>query len=98
MPRKLTAKQLLKKFPELLKEKENENCLVDICCPECGNHSYFKIEMTTMMELLDNGTDCHEDTDWGPNSYCICKDCHYSNKVRKFTFKGLDDAIYQARS
>jgi hypothetical protein len=97
MPRKLTPKQLIKKFPDLLKKNENENCLVDICCPECGNRSSFKIQMVAVIELFDNGTECHEDTEWDGSSYCECADCMHAGKVRNFTFKGLDAEIYQQR-
>ena len=94
MPRKLTARQFLKKFPD---SEQNENCLEDMGCPECGNRERFKIEMTAVIEICDEGTEDHGDTEWDDKSYCECFVCSLSGKVRNFTFKGLDDLIHETK-
>lgn len=91
--RKLTIKQLLKKFPEIRDHSINENCLQDFCCPECGNRDEFKIVMSSLFTLMDDGTDSYEDTEWGDRSFCRCAHCDHEGKARDFQFKGLDDEI-----
>src|SRR5437660_5765113 len=63
--RKLTARRLIQKLPRL---RPNENCLINIACPECGNRDQFRIEMKSMFTLRDDGTDGYEDTEWGQNA------------------------------
>lgn len=91
--RKLTARHLAQKFPSL---QQNENCLTNIACPECGNRDQFRIEMKSVFALRDDGTDGYEDTDWGQNAYCQCGGCQHEGKVRDFTFAGLDDLLQSA--
>ena len=88
--RKLTAWQLAQKFQKL---QQNNNCLTNIACPECGNRDQFRIEMKSVFSLCDAGTVGYEDTDWGPNGFCQCVECHHEGKVRDFTFAGLDDLL-----
>ena len=92
-PRKLTARRLMQKFPNL---QPNDNCLTNIACPECGNRDQFRIEMKSVFTLRDDGTDGYEDTDWGRNAYCQCGQCQHEGKVRGFTFPGLDDLLHTA--
>ncbi len=92
-PRKLTARQLTEKFPDL---RPNDNCLTNIACPECGNRDPFRIEMKSVFTLRDDGTDGYEDTDWGRNAYCQCGECKHEGKVRDFAFPGLDDLLRSA--
>ncbi len=92
-PRKLTARRLMQKFPNL---QPNDNCLTNIACPECGNRDQFRIEMKSVFTLRDDGTDGYEDTDWGRSAYCQCGQCQHEGKVRGFTFPGLDDLLHTA--
>ena len=92
-PRKLTARRLMQKFPNL---QPNDNCLTNIACPECGNRDQFRIEMKSVFTLRDTGTDGYEDTDWGRNAYCQCGQCQHEGKVRDFTFPALDDLPHTA--
>lgn len=91
--RKLTARQLIQKFPRL---RSNGNCLTNIACPECGNRDQFRIEMKSMFTLRDDGTDGYEDTEWGQSNYCQCGQCQHEGKARNFTFPGLDDLLLSA--
>ncbi len=93
--RKLTARQLTEKFPNL---QPNDNCLTNIACPECGNRNQFRIEMKSVFTLRDDGTDGYEDADWGQNAYCQCGECQHEGKVRDFTFAGLDDLLQSANA
>ena len=91
--RKLTARRLMQKFPNL---QPNDNCLTNIACPECGNRDQFRIEMKSVFTLRDDGTDGYEDTDWGRNAYCQCGQCQHEGKVCDFIFAGLDDLLHTA--
>ena len=97
--KKLTVPQLVTKFPAMLKGAENENCLEDMACPVCGQRERFKIEMKAIIEIRDEGTEDHGDTDWDGNSWCECpeSECRHEGKARDFKFKGLDAYIYKNR-
>lgn len=86
----MTAQQLIKKFP---RQRRNENCLTDIACRECGNRDQFRIEMKSTFTLRDDGTDSHEDTEWGRSNFCQCSQCQHEGKVRDFTIPGLDNLL-----
>lgn len=89
--RRLTARQLIQKFPRL---RRNKNCLINIACPECGNRDQFRIEMKSVFTLRDDGTEGYEDTEWERNDYCQCSQCQREGKVRDFTFPDLDDLLH----
>jgi len=91
--RKLTARRLIQKLPRL---RPNENCLINIACPECGNRDQFRIEMKSMFTLRDDGTHGYEDMEWGQNAFCQCGQCQHEGKVRDFTFPGLDELLHTA--
>lgn len=63
----------------------NTNCLKGMNCPGCGSEGRFIISVQTLMEVSDDGTGNDWDTEWGDNSYCECKSCGYSGKVKNFT-------------
>ena len=88
--RKLTVKQLIKKHPGL---KTNNNCLTDIACPKCGNREHFRIQVKTICTLMDDGVDEHEDTEWGNQSFCQCKECDEAGTVKNFKFPNLDETL-----
>jgi hypothetical protein len=84
----MTPKQFVKKFPEA--NWINQNCLEDIACPHCGNRERFSVEVTTHMEIVDDGTDDHGDTEWDDESHCRCCDCNEDGAVKDFKIPGLD--------
>lgn len=88
---KLTARQFLKKFPE---SRANDNCLLDMGCPECGNRDNFHIDFTGTANVFDDGSDDEGDHEWEGRSPCRC-DCGHTGTVLGFTFNGLDDLIVQ---
>ena len=94
---KLTVEELIEKFDL---EKPNENCLTDVACPRCGGRDHFKIVVSTMMEMSDEGSGYHEDVDWNRMSHTKCcnqdKDgnsCDHEGPHHEFVFEGLDEAI-----
>jgi len=92
-PRKLTARQLIRKFPEM---HCNSNCLENIACPICGNRDEFKVEVLTRASLTDDGTDAEVgDHEYSENSYieCFSGTCRHHGRVRDFTFPGLDELL-----
>lgn len=63
----------------------NENCLEGFHCPRCGGEDRFRVAMTADIELFDDGTGDHGDTDWDASSYCECLACHHAGVVADFT-------------
>jgi hypothetical protein len=84
------AERMLKKFPDM---PPRENCLTDMACPECGSRDYFKITMSSVFEMFDDGTGDHEDTEWDGTSACTCGECGHEGTAADFTFEGLDELI-----
>jgi hypothetical protein len=69
--------------------KENEpprgeNCIEDMRCPGCGNHSRFKIVGTAVFEVTADGTEDYGDVDWDDASHASCPDCHAEGTVGYF--------------
>lgn len=66
---------------------KNTNCLEGIRCPECGQEDEFKIEVTTVMLVTDDGTevDRYAETEWTDASYILCPECERFGKVAEFT-------------
>ncbi len=104
-PRKHTARQLLNQFQFA---QANQNYLIDMACPQCGNREAFAVAVETFARLSDDGTDTQAgdwDTEYTPNSYCRCDNDKCGDKhgpagfligrVRDFTFPGLDALIEQ---
>lgn len=91
----MTAKQFLAKYPD---SNLNENCLEDMGCPNCGNWEQFSIRMTSIFEIVDEGTGDNEDTEWDGKSFCRCGDCDHEGRVKDFTFKGLDQMVYDKQN
>lgn len=63
----------------------NTNCLAGMDCPKCGSEGPFNIVVTTIMEVSDDGTNTHEDTEWDYKSYCKCTECGHEARVWNFT-------------
>jgi hypothetical protein len=66
----------------------NENCLLGMKCPKCGNEEPFAIAATCWAEVNDDGIDGAEDYEWHDTSTCICRRCTYTAKVADFKAKG----------
>ena len=65
----------------------NENCLVGMACPKCRSEEPFEIEVTTLVEVADDGTDFPQpgsDAEWGDDSFCRCCNCKHAARVQDF--------------
>jgi hypothetical protein len=73
----------------------NENCLDGIKCPACGTEDTFRIEVTTMATVTDDGAEVdHGDMDWDETSYAECANCHQHGKLSHF--KALSEAPHES--
>src|SRR5208282_1322179 len=64
---------------------ENTNCLEGMKCPKCGSLEPFKIEISTLVKIFDDGTDDDlGNHSWGDNSYCECCECAYAATAGDF--------------
>lgn len=63
----------------------NENCLIGISCPNCGQGDKFKIVGTVTFEVTDNGGEAIGDHEWNPGSPCTCTQCDYRGAVSDFS-------------
>jgi hypothetical protein len=64
----------------------NTNCLAGMQCPKCRSEGPFKIEVTSVIKMSDEGAEGDADhTDWGDDSYCECCQCAFAGKVGDFT-------------
>lgn len=67
--------------------KPNENCLEGMRCPTCGSREPFRIRVTLMVLMYDEGSEDRTmggDTEWGPESYCECYACGQYGLVKAF--------------
>ena len=62
----------------------NTNVLAGFKCPECGSFSPFRIEMTAVFDVTDDGTEVSGDSEWNDDSYCMCVQCEHSGIVEEF--------------
>ena len=62
----------------------NTNCLQGMKCPECGALEPFKIAISTIATVYDDGTEEFGDTEWDDDSYCECGSCSHSGIVEQF--------------
>lgn len=62
----------------------NTNCLWGFQCPKCGSYEPFRIEITTMLTVHDNGTSDTENHEWSDTSYCECPKCERFGTVADF--------------
>ena len=63
----------------------NTNCLDGVKCPACGNEDTFRIEVTTMATVTDDGAEVeHGDMKWDETSYAECDDCAECGKLSHF--------------
>jgi hypothetical protein len=62
----------------------NTNCLEGMLCPECGSEEPFRIAMSSLFEIYDDGTEAYGDTEWDDDSYCQCVECGFDGIVARF--------------
>ena len=60
------------------------NCLEGIRCPACGSTAKFRIEALTTVDMLDDGTDETNGTEWNDQSWIECSSCLTSGTVGPF--------------
>lgn len=90
-----TPGELLSLLPDL---PRNENCLEDIICPQCANRDEFQVELKTVANLTDDGTDANVgDHVYGSDAWAACKNCRYAGKLSIFKIEGLDNLIRERR-
>jgi hypothetical protein len=64
------------------------NCLEDIKCPECEQHSRFFILSTVTAVVTDDGAEAADGNfEWSSDSHIECHQCGNSGKVDEFTLK-----------
>lgn len=65
----------------------NTNCLQGLRCPQCGSYEPFHIEVLTVVQMWDDGTesDLGGGLDWKEDSYIDCYACQHSGTVKDFT-------------
>jgi hypothetical protein len=64
----------------------NDNCLDGIECPTCGNEDQFRIEITIMASVTDDGVEIeYGHTEWDKTSYAECAECCKHGTVADFT-------------
>jgi len=89
---KLTAEQLIEKFPDMACMEDS--LLQDLACPNCGERDSFKIGFTGTCRVDRYGSDDCGDHEWDAKSHCHCPVCDHVATVGEFTFKGLDELLY----
>lgn len=63
----------------------NDNCLESIHCPICESLEPFRIEVTGIVTVHDDGTDDDlRDIEWEDNASCQCVACNYIAQVKDF--------------
>lgn len=73
--------------PSIPRKTENENVLEGMQCPECRAFEPFKIEIKTLIQYTDEGSDPDDpgsDQEWGDESYCECVSCGFTATVKDF--------------
>lgn len=64
----------------------NTNCLKGMQCPngDCGSFGPYRIGVTTVAEMWDDGSDGTEDMEFEDASYCQCVMCSHEGSVSNF--------------
>ena len=72
----------------LATEREgNTNCLQGMQCPTCHAYEPFRIAVTTIVFMYDEGSEDDKmgrDQEWDETSYCECCACGFSGTVNDF--------------
>lgn len=63
----------------------NSNCLEGMQCVNCKSYGPFRIEITTVMIVHDDGVgESVSDTEWNDESFCQCSECDNAGPVSTF--------------
>lgn len=65
-------------------EDANSNCLAGFRCPKCSSIGPFRIVVTTLALVTDDGTEDFQGADWDDDSYCHCVSCQHDGIVEEF--------------
>lgn len=88
---KLRLEQFMERYP---RAEKMDNCCQDRACSNCGNRDNFRVEIKTMADLCDDGTDGDVgDHEHDEDSYMECRNCGAHGPASHFNIEGLDDAI-----
>ena len=91
--RKLSAAEFLELFPQV---NYNDNLLMDIACPECGNRDCFDVAISTRISITDQGVDEQTgDNEYDGDSSAFCVDCQAAGVLEDFTIPGLDELLQE---
>lgn len=63
----------------------NDNCLAGMKCPSCGSYGPFKMVVSCIALVTDEGIEETEDYEWDKTSYCACVNCQHDATVFDFT-------------
>jgi len=64
----------------------NTNCLENIKCPACGNEDTFRIAVTALATVTDDGAEVeYGDAEWDESSYAECAQCCKHGKLSDFS-------------
>ena len=53
-------------------------------CPHCESDEHLQVEIVTMADLSEEGTEPVGDQEWSDDSYMRCRNCHFDGCVRDF--------------
>ena len=67
----------------------NSNCLEGMACPSCGSEGPFKLEVTCVATVHDDGTDEFSDIEWVSGGYAMCLNCEFEGSNDDFQKKEL---------
>ena len=56
----------------------NTNCLENRRCPKCGQDEHFQVVATSVFDILDDGTDDHQDVEYDEQSEAYCPGCNWA--------------------
>ena len=62
----------------------NENCLLEVCCPKCGQEDRFNITAVITCLVTDDGSEPVGDHDWDDNSSTQCPECGFCGTMKEF--------------
>lgn len=82
--------RFMSKPKKVKKEDANFNCLAGMRCPKCRALEPFRIEVRTLVDVYDDGTEPpgHGGGDeWMDESYCECLECGVEATVADFYTK-----------
>ena len=66
-------------------ERPNDNCLLNMRCPNCGSLGPFWITVNASALMFDDGAEEYTEPEWDKDSYCYCPKCQGDTlQVRDF--------------